>query len=488
MNRFERVIAAVAPVYASRRALARVRIGVASDAERRMNKSAGGGRRFYEKSDGSWGINTGDPNDARPRRIVDRIRIERLVATNPYGRKILTTLVNNMVGWGITGAPKGTKQLKKAWGDWVKVADWYKRLNLYGLQEIAVAKMLSPGEVFIVRRTVKVGFGKHPLRLQLIDARMLATTKFGTNVIDGIEYDEDGLPVRYHFYRRRPGLSGWTSMDTVSFDAADVIHLYVAEDVGQTRGRSVFEPVVKKLDDIDETMEADLVRRKIESCFVGFRTMEDQGQPDAEVGTDRTTDDDGRVSESMEPGMITTLLPGESIEFGDPTPSGGVAEAVKINLFAVAAGANVMYEHFGDLSNVNYSSYRAGHIEFRRYIGRVQWNTIIPVALDRIWDWWIADAITLGLVGARDYEMKWTPPPFESVDPEKEANGQLLQLSAGLESHRNIVNGYGYDFEDLMAEIAEDNAIKEKLKLSFITYTKGGQAAPADSAKSAAKA
>lgn len=477
----ERAIAAVAPRYAVSRAMARSQLSVIENATR----SAQPRRRFLDKNDGSWDRNTGNPNDARPARIVNRMAIERLVAANPYARKIKNVLLNNIVGWGITGVPKGSKTLQKLWKDWVKVADWKGRLDLYGIQELAVGKMLSPGEVFIVRRYAKVKAGV-PLRLQVLGPEMLATTKYNINITDGIEYDDDDRPIAYHFYKKRPGQARWTN-ESVRFPADEVIHLFVAEDEGQRRGNSIFEPVVRKLDDIDESLEADLVRRKIESCFVGFRTMPEEM---ADIGlADREIDNDGHVIESFEPGLIETLRPGEDIKFSDPKPAGGLGEAVKINLFATAAGTGVMYEHFGDLSNINYSSYKAGNIEFRRSVGRVTYLTIIPIALDRIFGWFADDAITLGLVADRSYECKWTPPPFESIDEAKEATGQALQMAFGLESRRNLVNARGYDYDELMAEIATDNKSEALLGLIFAIAGTGGQiaASGADSNTPAAK-
>jgi len=477
----DRMIAAVAPRHAVSRAMARTQLSVLDQTGKRTQPR----RRFLDKSDANWNVNTGNPNDGRPARVVNRMAIERLVATNPYARKIKNVLLNNIVGWGITGVPKGSKTLQRLWKDWITVADWKGRRDFYGLQELAVGKMLSPGEVFIVRRYGKVKSGV-PLRLQVLGPEMLATAKFDLNITDGIEYDDDDRPIAYHFYKKRPGTARWTN-DSIRFPADEVIHLFVEEDEGQRRGNSIFEPVLRKLDDIDDSLEADLVRRKIESCFVGFRTMAED-VADVALG-DRETGDDGHVIESFEPGMIETLRVGEDIKFSDPKPAGGLGEAVKINLFATAAGTGVMYEHFGDLSNINYSSYKAGNIEFRRSVGRVTYLTIIPVALDRIFGWFVDDAITLGLVAARTYECKWTPPPFESIDEAKEATGQALQMAFGLESRRNLVNARGYDYEELMSEISDDNATEAKLGLTFNTALPGSQIATGaeDGNKTAAK-
>src|SRR5205085_9124949 len=97
--------------------------------------------------------------------------------------------------------------------------------------------------------------------------------------------------------------------------------------------------------------------------------------------------------------------------FGDPKPSTAIAEFAKVTLLGATTGAGVPYEHgTGDLSNVNYSSYRAGNLEFQRFCGRLQWLLIIPVMLDRAWDWFLEDAYQTGLFGKRWYPIDWMPP------------------------------------------------------------------------------
>ncbi|AOF97330.1 phage portal protein [Sphingobium sp. RAC03] len=447
MSVLERAIAAVAPRYAARRAMARVQLGALDQIERR----SGGRKRFRE--DTNFGVNTGHPDDARPRRFIDRATVLRLAYENPYGRKAIDALVNNAVGWGITGAPKGPKAVSTLWLEWIKVADYRGRLDLFGLQELAVRTMFREGESFLVRRYVRDA-AIMPLRIQVLDAGMLATDKVGDNIEDGIEYDADGNVAGYWFYPARSQYR--RNRPAVRFAAIDVTHLYVQEEAGQKRGRSVFEPVIKRLGDIDDALDADLVRRKIESCFVGFRTLnwEDGDQP---LGIRESRGDNLPPSEFFEPGTINTLAPGEDIKFGTPKPMGGLGEAVRINLLATAAGIGVTYEQLtGDLSNVNYSSYRAGALEFDAKIERIQWNTIIPVGLNRVWAWFCQAAFEFGRIAKPIYEMRWTPPPRKSIDRKGDAEADILEMQAGLENRRSLLNARGTDHDIFMEETQAD--------------------------------
>lgn len=449
MNRFERAIAAVAPRYAAQRALARVRIGAMEKLERSAMP-----RHRFASGDSSFGVNTGNPDDARPRRFVDRRTLLHLAYDNPYGKKALNSLVNNAVGWGITGAPKGPKALSSLWLEWVKVADYRGRLDFFGLQELAVRTMFREGESFFVRRYVKDA-AVLPLRIQVLDAGMLATGKLGDNIEGGIEYDEAGNVAGYWFEQARSIYR--RSRPPIRIAAEDVIHLFVQEDAGQKRGRSVFEPVIKRLGDIDDALDADLIRRKIEACFVGFRTFGVDDDGTSPLGVREGRGPDLPPAEYFEPGLLTSLAPGEDVKFADPKPMGGLGDAVRINLLATAAGIGVTYEQLtGDLSNVNFSSYRAGALEFDAFIERVQWNTIIPVGLNRLWGWFCQAAYEFGKTAKATYEMRWAPPPRKTIDRLGDAQADVLEMQAGLENRRSLLNARGIDHDTFIGETAAD--------------------------------
>lgn len=469
MNWWDNLVSVFAPRQAAQNAGARAALGHV----KRMNGSR---RRFGDSYGSAWERNTGRVEDALPRRVLDGMRIQRLLATNPYAAKVRATLLNNLIGFGITGAPDAPKKVIDAWKLWLRHADWMGRHDFYGLQDMAVGTMLDDGECFIVRRFDRSKKGVVPLRIDLLDRGML----FPGGSAGPIEYDSAGRPSKYHFSLRR-NAAGSLAGNVVSFEAKDVIHLYRQERPGQCRGRSIFEPVIKRFEDMDDYIEAEVVRKKIEACFAAFIT------PSAEYAAEQTnlgaesddlTNNDFEV-EVFEPGMIERLRPGDDVKFGDPKPSAAIAEFARVTLLGATAGAGVPYEHgTGDLSNVNYSSYRAGSLEFQRYCGRLQWLQIIPIMLDRIWDWFLEDGFQTGMLGKRFYEIGWTPPAFESIDRVKDANADLLELAGGLTSHRKLVGARGEGFEDLMEEIAAERALIAKLGLKFSDGTRSSEPDP----------
>lgn len=457
MNWIDRAVGYVSPLAGLRRQAARRAYDRTAAATRT--------RRSRSSSDRNWGVNTGNPDDARPRRYVSRQAILRLISENPFARKGMNALLNSVIGWGIKGIPAGSQALKKAFAEWITVCDFHGRLDFYGLQELWARHMFRDGEVFIVAYYVNAATGI-PLRLRTFDTGMLAINKIGKNIERGIEYDADDRAIAYHFYRTRPGLRNWNG-DTIRIPAEEVIHLFYSEFAGQTQGISIFDSVVKRLGDVDEGIEAEVVKANISACMVGFRY-----RPAAQDGDDPTiglpVDDAGDRApvEEFVPGMIETLDPGEEIAFSNPPRSGGIGDLARIALLASSAGIGTTYEQMtGDLSNVNFSSYKAGRLEFNRMVGRIQFLTFIPVALNRVWGWFLKAGIDWGRFPNKPVPITWTPPPIESIDRLGDAEADILEMEAGLESRPNLLAGRGYDEDEIIDQIAKsrDKAAAKKL-------------------------
>ncbi|WP_122927942.1 phage portal protein [Sphingobium sp. LF-16] len=466
MNIIDRAIAAFSPERALKRAMMRTQLD-------RVDQVRAIQTRKQKRRGDSWAVN--DPS-ARPvhsaasaMSVVDRHKLRRIFRFNPFARKMKANLLNNLVAYGITATPTGSKKMQKEWRDWIAAADHDGIQDLYGLQELVTWTMLLDGEVFIVRRAV-AGAG-HPLRLQVLRVDQLDGAVGGLKVRDGIEWGEDGKPAFYHF---RKSIDPMFGQGSERIQAADVIHLFRREEPGQWRGRSHFESVIEGLDDVDDYIEAEGVRKKLESCFAAFvETSIDADPADRGIG-DQNGDVDSRSEQPIEalyPGMISYLDQGQTVKFGEPKAAGGFSDFLRWGSLRVAAGGEVTYEGMtGDLSNVNFSSFKAGSNEFETGMGRIQWLTIIPQFCVRVVNWWLEDAFATGRVGSRDLRspFKHTPPRVKTIDRAGDAKAALLEMQAGIESRRNIIAERGNDHDELMEEIAADRAANVKRGIAFM--------------------
>ncbi len=96
----------------------------------------------------------------------------------------------------------------------------------------------------------------------------------------------------------------------------------------------------------------------------------------------------------MRPGMIARLKAGEKMQGFAPAGNSSFEPVALRALQGIAAGVGLTYDQAtGDLTQANYSSLRAGKIEFRRLTADLQWNTLEPQVLTRITDrWWNGDS------------------------------------------------------------------------------------------------
>lgn len=143
---------------------------------------------------------------------------------------------------------------------------------------------------------------------------------------------------------------------------------------------------------------------------------------------------------------------------------------MRVQHHAVAAGLGLTYELLtGDLSQVNYSSIRAGLIEFRRRVAAMQRQFLIPQICQPVWDQFLATAQAAGLIGQGRVWVEWTPPRFEAVDPMKDIQGEILMIRAGLMSLHEGITRQGFDPDRVMDEIASANEDLDRLGIILDT-------------------
>ena len=109
----------------------------------------------------------------------------------------------------------------------------------------------------------------------------------------------------------------------------------------------------------------------------------------------------------LEPGTLQILEPGEDIKFSAPADVGSsYAEFLRMQFRAVAAAMGITYEKLtGDLTQVNYSSIRAGLLEFRRRCEALQHGVIVHQLCRPIWRAWMEQAVLEGALSLPGYAL-----------------------------------------------------------------------------------
>ena len=423
-----------------------------------------------------------------------RAKSRDLVRRNAWAAAGIEAFVANAIGTAIKPQSMVQDQttrevIHSLWWDWCEQADAAGLTDFYGLQALATRAMLEGGEALVRLRYRRTEDGLPvALQIQVLEAEHLPTTMNrdlpGGNVIrSGIEFDRLGRRVAYHLYRSHPndgllapmsGSAGGGGMDTVRVDASEIIHLFRPLRPGQIRGEPWLTRALVKLNELDQYDDAELVRKKTAAMFAGFIT---RMAPEDNLMGESGSDANGVALAGMEPGTLQILEPGEDIKFSAPADVGSsYAEFMRQQFRAVAAAMGITYEMLtGDLTQVNYSSIRAGLLEFRRRCEALQHGVIVHQLCRPIWRAWMDQAVLEGALDLSGYRKdrrayqaaKWIPQGWSWVDPQKEFNAMKLAIRAGLMSRSEAISGNGYDADDVDREIAADNARADALGLVF---------------------
>lgn len=410
------------------------------------------------------------------RRLRDRSR--DLVRNNPLAAKAVTVLATNIIGDGIVPRPilkdeAANAKVKEAFKAWCEDCDADGQLDFYGLQTLAVRSMVEGGEILARRRWRRASDGYTvPVQIQIMEPDYLDEFRNGplangNKGVQGVEFDLTGKRAAYWMFPEHPGNQfSLAAMNVVSsrISADDVVHLYEKQRT-QARGVPWAAPVIRRIRDVDDYDFAEGIRKKSEASLVAFVTSDDEYE---EGVAKHAVDSRGNVIERFVPGMIAYLRGGKDVKFNAPATIGGYEEYKRVTAREIAAGYRVPYELItGDLSQVNFSSARVGIVEFRRFCTQVQWQIIIKMFLQPIWEWFCEAAWVAGEIDDPVVPVEWSPPKWPAIQPLDDAQADMVTIRNGLRSWADVVAERGHNPDDVLAEIAKFNAKMDDLGITL---------------------
>lgn len=422
-----------------------------------------------------------------------RSRSRQLVRDNAYAERILGVLVANLVGEGIrpranTGNKDLDREVNALWAEWSKRADEFHGLDAYGVQALAVRSWLEGGDSIVRFRLRRLEDGLAvPFQVEVIEGDQLDGSKVedlptGGRIVSGVEFDPVNRRAAYWLLPFHPGDSSGGNVflrdgyGSRAVPASSIIHLFKPLRAGQVRGVPVFAPVAEDLRSLDDYGFAEAVRKRLEACLVAFvigNTPTDVDPETQEGLAPSVEDEDGNPISEMSPGMVALVRDGKDVRVHTPAASPDFEAYKRTQVREIASGTHTTYEQVsGDLSNVSFASYRVGRIEFFRAMRQLYRLTLIPKLCDPMWIWFVETAQAAGLLplaGSRrapnGYPVKWSEPRFESIERDKDANADKLEVRNGTRSLLEVIASTGRDPEQTLEEIRDAFALVDKLGL-----------------------
>jgi lambda family phage portal protein len=459
MSRFLDMLALVAPQAALRRRHAQMALTTL-----RSYDAAQAGRRTASFRRGAGSANA-EISRALP---ALRERSRELVRNTFIGPRALDVMTSHVIGTDLsirfdTGSKLADKAAQTLWNDWVKACDIEGETGFNGILSLAFRAMLEGGDA-IIRMVDQQPSGRSivPLRLHVGEGDLIDETKDAGTIQPGknrarlgVELGEYDERIGYWLRDAAPGepARGLTSsLNSRLVKREDVIHLFRRQRPGQVRGVPVFAPILMNARDYADLLDATVVKARMEACIGLIRKSNDTA---SSIGAAVVNSNDPDTLTSLRPGAVYRLPPGEDAMAFAPAGNTTFEPVSRTVLMAIAAGIGITYDQLtGDLSNANYSSLRAGKIEFRRLIADLQWNMLVPQVIDRIVERFLERAVLAGLLRRREGGYRYTivMPAHEPIDPKKDLEADILAVRAGRMSPQDFIEAWGRDWRQVMAE------------------------------------
>ena len=391
-------------------------------------------------------------------------------------------------------------------------ADRHGELSFYEQQDLVLRSHDVSGDSFMLLGSKARNGWPFRLATQIVEADRVSNPNNGINtatMVDGLERDEDGEPIRIHVARYHPGriISGkansWTAIDIRGESGRrNVLHLKKMKRPGQTRGLPILDPIIATIKQLTRYSDAEVDAAVNSAAMALFLTM------DSEAFSDVLTDDErakvlAAASEwdgAIDSGKAINLMPGERIESptpGRPNPNFDPFFGAMLNICSMGLG--MPKEVLAKAFNASYSASRAALMDAWR-TWQIERAWLASRICQPVYEEWLADAVSLGIINAPGFfadpfvrnawcGSSWCGDGPGALDPMKEAMAAGKRIEIGLTTRAEEVVAYdGGDWETKHRKSAREVADRVRDGLQPpANILPNGQAPPAPPDPSSAR-
>ena len=330
---------------------------------------------------------------------------------------------------------------------WAKHCDVEEALDFGGLQALALSSMLISGDVF-----VNTLFINNKLQLQMIEGDRICNPNFAMDsniLMRGIQFEKYGNPTHYHIMSRHPESEildmeyKWQKYSIYGeyTGLKRIFHIWYKAGEGRPgliRGVPFLAPILESLRQLEQYSEAELTAAVISSYFSVFvKTESPQNLPSTMT---QSTYEEENNQIALAPGAVINLLPGESIDTGNPSrPNSNYGEFVKDITIQIGSALGIPYEVLTQHFTSSYTAARGALLQawslFRNYRYIIANTFCQPV-----FELWLEHQIKTGQLDIPEYltkkelfqEVMWVGNAQGSIDPTKEVNAARERIKIGV--------------------------------------------------------
>jgi lambda family phage portal protein len=424
-----------------------------------------------------WRTSRGDANaDIITDLPTLRERSRDLSRNAPVAIGAISTCLTNVVGTGLKlqsridrDVLKMTDEEAEAWENkaereyrlWSESRECHRsrQWNMSIIQELAFRQTLENGEIFITLPRIEREGSPYKLKLDMIEADRVCNADRAPNtetLIEGIEKDEDGAPVKYHILNQHPGsmISSkgkytWEKIDAFGTKTGlpNILHLFRPLRPGQNRGVPYLAPVIEPLKQLDRYTEAELMAAVITSMFTVFIKNEKAAFPAPTFSNENLGQETGATSADKDmklaAGAIIELDGGREIQTADPGRPNSAFEPFVTAIFEqIGAALEIPYEIIIRHFSSSYSASRAALLEAWRFFrGRRAW--LVNVFCQPVYEIFLYEAIARGRLSAPGFfadpmirkaycGAEWIGDAPGYIDPAKDIDAAEKRMELGI--------------------------------------------------------
>lgn len=440
LNRLDKLIEWVAPVWAAKRIAARD-----------FNASYRG--TAPTRSSGSWSESQSMTGIRVPTKVQQRgarNRSRSLDRNNVLASSILDRAIENIIGTGIqvqptTGVKDFDRQALDAWSRFKDSCDVTKRFHYDYMQRLMLRSCFRDGDV----GAIMVDNNGQPQK-QLIEGDYLESppSKYiGGIAVDGVELDASGAPLKFWI---RTVDQDWKTTFT-SIPERDFQFLACLDRFQEYRGMPLFTQAFDWFDNIEGYAEGTVITARAGTLF--SLLIKKNGSNGAVSKLPSMTNSAGNSQryKSIEGGTIKYLEPDEDVVQVDPKhPTQSFPESIASFCRFVGLKFGLPIEEvLLDYSRANYTVSRAIKMKIQR-VAEIHQQNFASNIVSRDYRWVISKAIKTGLITARPPQNYWQhdiiPDPIPLVDPLKDLQASQLGIEMCVNSRTSVARENGKDF------------------------------------------
>ena len=477
-NMLDKVIAAISPTHAMRRAAARAALEI-------INTGYGNyGANLTKKSMRGWDYAGGSAKED----IEDNIDILRQRSRDAYmgiptAAAALKTMRTNVIAGGLIPSPqidgeylrisddeleRLQQQITREFSLWADTpaCDAERVDNFYKLQQLAFLSYLMSGDTFVLMPMREEPGQPYSLRIRIIEAdrvcspdlfdRLVPCEVNGIKVqqiVQGVETDADGVVVAYWICNRhplsntatiQPGEMQWTRVEAFGKETGrrNVLHIMNRERPGQRRGVPILAPVLEAIKQLGRYTDAEVTAAVLSAMFTVavLKQNPSDGRPFGEMlPPDMLNDSEDQSSIELGPGAFVDMAPGEDIKMIDPKhPNTGYDEFTNAVIRQIGAALEIPPEVLFKQFTASYSAARGALNEFWRTCA-MQRDWFKDDFCKPIYDEWFAEAVARGRIKAPGFfadpairktyvACTWSGPARTNLNPVQEVQAAAMRV------------------------------------------------------------